>query len=177
MTQKRCQRKSAHRPKPWLKPKDLPTARAAFKPLSDALIKYLSRTAKPRTPMCKFIADGEGQLAAISKNVSNPYLGKPCRTAGKFKIKPRGKEVGMTMIEPFLAPEFFRRSKVCRRRPSCTPFWSILPPRWCPFRWSAIYWPRRSKRVVPSYRMVDIVLCDGHHAVHSHYRLAVLDAR
>lgn len=68
------------------KARDLKTARAAFKPLSDSLIKYLSdRKAGKGVYHEAYCAMVKASWLQTEKSIKNPYMGKEMPGCGEFK--------------------------------------------------------------------------------------------
>jgi Protein of unknown function (DUF3347) len=66
--------------------KDLKAARAAFKPLSNSLIKYLADHHVPKgTYVEVFCPMANASWLQADKSVKNPYLGKEMLTCGEIK--------------------------------------------------------------------------------------------
>ncbi len=65
--------------------KDLKTARAAFKPLSDSLIKYLADHQAKGAYVQVYCPMARASWLQADKNVNNPYLGKEMPTCGEIK--------------------------------------------------------------------------------------------
>jgi hypothetical protein len=64
---------------------DLKTARAAFKPLSDSLIKYLADHHAKDAYVQVYCPMAKASWLQADKNVSNPYLGQDMPTCGVIK--------------------------------------------------------------------------------------------
>lgn len=67
------------------KASDLKSARAAFKPLSDSLIKYLADYHIKDAYVEVYCPMAKASWLQGSKNVSNPYLGQEMPTCGEIK--------------------------------------------------------------------------------------------
>jgi Protein of unknown function (DUF3347) len=67
------------------KAKDLKTARAAFKPLSNALIKYLADHKAKDAYVQVYCPMANASWLQTDKNVANPYLGKEMPTCGEIQ--------------------------------------------------------------------------------------------
>lgn len=67
------------------KAKDLKSARAAFQPLSDALIKYLADHQAKGAYVQAYCPMARASWLQADKNVNNPYLGKEMPTCGEIK--------------------------------------------------------------------------------------------
>ena len=67
------------------KAKDLKTARAAFKPLSDALIKYLADNKAKDAYVQVYCPMVRASWLQADKNVNNPYMGKAMASCGEIK--------------------------------------------------------------------------------------------
>jgi hypothetical protein len=67
------------------KAKDLKTARAAFKPLSDALIKYLADHKAKDAYVRVYCPMANASWLQADKTVANPYLGKEMATCGEIQ--------------------------------------------------------------------------------------------
>jgi hypothetical protein len=67
------------------KAKDLKTARAAFKPLSDALIKYLADHKAKDAYVQVYCPMAKANWLQADKNVANPYLGKSMPDCGEIQ--------------------------------------------------------------------------------------------
>lgn len=65
--------------------KDLKAARAAFKPLSDSLIKYLADHNAKGAYVKVYCPMAEASWLQADKNVANPYLGKEMPTCGEIQ--------------------------------------------------------------------------------------------
>lgn len=66
--------------------KDLKTARKAFKPLSESLIKYLAdHKVKSGSYNEAYCPMAEASWLQTGKQISNPYLGKEMLTCGEIK--------------------------------------------------------------------------------------------
>ena len=66
--------------------KDLKSAREAFKPLSNSLIKYLTNTKASRGEFRQaYCPMANASWLQTGKEISNPYLGKELPTCGEFK--------------------------------------------------------------------------------------------
>ena len=65
--------------------KDLPTARAAFKPLSDALIKYLADNKAKDAYVQVYCPMAKASWLQADKNVKNPYLGQAMSECGEIQ--------------------------------------------------------------------------------------------
>jgi hypothetical protein len=64
---------------------DLKSARAAFKPLSDSLIKYLADHHAKDAYIEVYCPMADASWLQANKNVNNPYLGKEMPTCGEIK--------------------------------------------------------------------------------------------
>jgi hypothetical protein len=64
---------------------DLKAARAAFKPLSDSLIKYLADNNAKGAYVQVYCPMAKANWLQADKNVANPYLGKEMPTCGEIK--------------------------------------------------------------------------------------------
>jgi len=64
---------------------NLKSARAAFKPLSDSLIKYLADHNDKSAYVEVYCPMAKASWLQADKNVNNPYLGKEMPTCGKIK--------------------------------------------------------------------------------------------
>ena len=67
------------------KAKDLKAARAAFKPLSDSLIKYLADHKASDAYVLVYCPMADASWLQADKKVANPYLGKEMPTCGEIK--------------------------------------------------------------------------------------------
>jgi hypothetical protein len=67
------------------KAKDLSSARAAFKPLSDALIKYLADNKTKGAYVEVYCPMARASWLQADKNVRNPYLGQSMPDCGEIK--------------------------------------------------------------------------------------------
>jgi hypothetical protein len=67
------------------KASDLKSARAAFKPLSDSLIKYLADHHAKDAYVEVYCPMAKASWLQADKNVNNPYLGQDMSTCGKIK--------------------------------------------------------------------------------------------
>jgi Protein of unknown function (DUF3347) len=67
------------------KASDLKSARAAFKPLSDSLIKYLADHHAKNAYVEVYCPMADASWLQMNKNVNNPYLGKAMATCGEVK--------------------------------------------------------------------------------------------
>jgi Protein of unknown function (DUF3347) len=67
------------------KAKDLKTARAAFKPLSNSLIKYLADQKAKDAYVQVYCPMANASWLQADKNVNNPYLGKEMPTCGEIQ--------------------------------------------------------------------------------------------
>jgi Cu(I)/Ag(I) efflux system membrane fusion protein len=67
------------------KASDLKTARAAFKPLSNSLIKYLADHHTKNAYVEVYCPMADASWLQATKNVNNPYLGKEMPTCGEIK--------------------------------------------------------------------------------------------
>jgi Cu(I)/Ag(I) efflux system membrane fusion protein len=67
------------------KASDLKSARAAFKPLSDSLIKYLADHHAKDAYVQMYCPMAKASWLQADKNVSNPYLGQDMPTCGVIK--------------------------------------------------------------------------------------------
>jgi hypothetical protein len=67
------------------KARDLKAARAAFKPLSDSLIKYLADNKAKGAYVEVYCPMARASWLQADKNVNNPYLGKEMPTCGEIK--------------------------------------------------------------------------------------------
>ena len=65
--------------------KDLKAARAAFKPLSDSLIKYLADHKAKDAYVQVYCPMADANWLQADKKVNNPYLGKEMPTCGEIK--------------------------------------------------------------------------------------------
>jgi Protein of unknown function (DUF3347) len=65
--------------------KDLPTARAAFKPLSDALIKYLADNNARDAYVQVYCPMAKASWLQADKTVKNPYLGQAMSECGEIQ--------------------------------------------------------------------------------------------
>lgn len=65
--------------------KDLKTARAAFKPLSDALIKYLADHKAKDAYVQVYCPMANANWLQADKNLNNPYLGKAMSECGEIQ--------------------------------------------------------------------------------------------
>jgi Protein of unknown function (DUF3347) len=65
--------------------KDLKKARAAFKPLSDALIKYLADNKAKTAYVQVYCPMAKASWLQADKNVNNPYLGKAMPDCGEIQ--------------------------------------------------------------------------------------------
>ncbi|HEX5400260.1 MAG TPA: DUF3347 domain-containing protein [Verrucomicrobiae bacterium] len=64
---------------------DLKAARAAFKPLSDSLIKYLAEHKARDAYVQVYCPMADANWLQADKKVANPYLGKEMPTCGEIK--------------------------------------------------------------------------------------------
>lgn len=67
------------------KAKDLKSARAAFKPLSDALIKYLADNKDKNAYVQVYCPMAKASWLQADKNVKNPYLGQAMPDCGEIQ--------------------------------------------------------------------------------------------
>jgi len=67
------------------KASDLKSARAAFKPLSDSLIKYLAAHHAKDAYIEVYCPMAKASWLQADKNVNNPYLGQKMPTCGEIK--------------------------------------------------------------------------------------------
>ena len=67
------------------KAKDLRTARAAFKPLSDSLIKYLADNKAKGAYVQVYCPMARASWLQADKNVNNPYFGQAMSGCGEIK--------------------------------------------------------------------------------------------
>ena len=67
------------------KAKDLETARGAFKPLSDALIKYLADNKAKDAYVQVYCPMAKASWLQADKNVKNPYLGQAMSECGEIQ--------------------------------------------------------------------------------------------
>ena len=67
------------------KASDLKSARAAFKPLSDSLIKYLADHKIKDAYIEVYCPMAKARWLQANKNVNNPYLGQDMATCGEIK--------------------------------------------------------------------------------------------
>lgn len=67
------------------KTSDLKSARTAFKPLSDSLIKYLADRHAKDAYVEVYCPMADANWLQADKNVNNPYLGKEMPTCGEIK--------------------------------------------------------------------------------------------
>jgi hypothetical protein len=67
------------------KAKDLKAARAAFKPLSDALIKYLADHKAKDAYVEVYCPMANASWLQADKNVNNPYMGKSMAECGEIQ--------------------------------------------------------------------------------------------
>ena len=67
------------------KASDLKSARAAFKPLSDSLIKYLAAHHAKDAYIEVYCPMAKASWLQADKNVTNPYLGQEMPTCGEIK--------------------------------------------------------------------------------------------
>jgi hypothetical protein len=67
------------------KASDLKSARAAFKPLSDSLVKYLADHHAKDAYVEVYCPMAKASWLQADKNVNNPYLGKDMSTCGEIK--------------------------------------------------------------------------------------------
>lgn len=67
------------------KASDLKSARAAFKPLSDSLIKYLADHHVKNAYVEVYCPMARASWLQADKNVNNPYLGQEMPTCGEIK--------------------------------------------------------------------------------------------
>jgi len=67
------------------KASDLKSARAAFKPLSDSLIKYLADHRVKNAYVEVYCPMAKASWLQVGKDVSNPYLGQEMPTCGEIK--------------------------------------------------------------------------------------------
>ncbi len=65
--------------------KDLNTARAAFRPLSDSLIKYLADHQAKDAYVEVYCSMARASWLQADKNVNNPYFGRAMATCGEIK--------------------------------------------------------------------------------------------
>ncbi|HEY5298904.1 MAG TPA: DUF3347 domain-containing protein [Verrucomicrobiae bacterium] len=67
------------------KASDLKSARAAFKPLSDSLIKYLADHHAKNSYVEVYCPMAKASWLQADKNINNPYLGKEMPGCGEIK--------------------------------------------------------------------------------------------